>query len=185
MLPRTRSASAGFTLVELIITLTMAAILIGIALPAFNDLLRQRSMTARINDLVVALTYARSEAVRQGQRVSVVAAAADDRNGNEWGGGYCVVVGNPPPADCAGAVSGTVLRGFEGFADATLSSPGVTVLSFNARGLLVGGQPVGGQQREALEISLCSRDRNVDPGRVLTVYPTGRAEVAERTCHPS
>ncbi|MBX3706432.1 MAG: GspH/FimT family pseudopilin [Pseudomonadales bacterium] len=158
---------------ELIITLAMAAILIGIALPAFNDFMRQRAMISRVNDMVVAITYARSEAVRQGRAVSVVAAAPTPVPplANEWGGGYCVVPGTP--ADCAGA---DVLRRFEGFDDATLtSSNGATALVFNARGLLVADTPI--------VISLCSTDENVDPGRVVNINRTGRADTAELECH--
>ena len=163
--------SAGFTLVELIITLAMAAILIGIALPAFNDFPRQYAMTSRINDLIVAISYARNEAVRQGLLVSVVAAAPEA--GNEWGGGYCVIVGNAD--DCE--EDDDVLRRFEGFGDAELASDdGVTVaLRFNARGLLTLGTPIA--------ISLCSNDEDIDPGRILNVNRTGRADVNELECH--
>lgn len=169
MNPVLRRPSAGFTLVELIITLAMAAILIGIALPAFNDFMRQREMISRINDMVVAITYARSEAVRQGRAVSVVAADPDDDN--EWGGGYCVVPGTP--ADCTGL---DVLRRFDAYDNATLTSDnGAAALVFNARGLLVANTQIA--------ISLCSTDENVDPGRVVTVNRTGRADTAELECH--
>lgn len=167
-------SQAGFTLVELIITLAMAAILIGIALPAFNDFMRQREMISRINDMVVAITYARSEAVRQGRVVSVVAADPDDDN--EWGGGYCVAVGVPDDCDD----DDVVLRRIDGFDNATLDAVGglnlFNVLSFNARGLLMGG--AGGGLR------LCSNDPAVDPGRMLNLNPTGRVDVDDLECNP-
>jgi type IV fimbrial biogenesis protein FimT len=76
-------ASAGFTLIELMVTLAVAAVLLGLAVPAFNELVRQRAMIARINDMVLAISYARSEAVRLGGQVSLQALSPEA--GNQWG----------------------------------------------------------------------------------------------------
>ena len=51
-------------------------------------------MTTRVNDLVLAVNYARSEAAKLGGLVSVQAMDASDSD-NEWGPGYCVTIGNP------------------------------------------------------------------------------------------
>jgi type IV fimbrial biogenesis protein FimT len=159
----------GFTIVELMVSLAVAAILIGFALPAFNEFIDQRRMAARINDFVLAINYARSEAARRGGQVSVQAAAptAD----NEWGGGYCVVDGNP--GNCAGVV----LRQFDPMDDATLDAvPNRAVLTFNARGMLVAGG--------AGAFRLCSTDADIDPGRVVNITFIGRPDVEELECFP-
>jgi type IV fimbrial biogenesis protein FimT len=163
------STQSGFTVVELMVSLAVAAILIGFALPAFNDFIDQRRMASRGNDMILAINYARSEAGRRGEAVSVQAASptAD----NEWGGGYCVVVGTP--GDCDG---GEVLRRFDAVNDATFDAvPNRATLTYDARGILVGGG--------ALDLRLCSTDVSVDPGRVVTISFTGRPEVGELTCH--
>jgi type IV fimbrial biogenesis protein FimT len=164
----------GFTIVELMVSLAVAAILMGVALPAFNDFIRQRTMASRINDLVLAVTYARSEAVRRGQRVSLERIGADDDN--EWGGGYCVVLAG---SDCDDVVD--VLRQFEPMDDnvtfnATGALHGVQRLTFNGRGLLVGA--IQGR------IELCHGDEAVDPGRAIDISATGRADSQELECHP-
>ncbi|MEQ8483268.1 MAG: GspH/FimT family pseudopilin [Pseudomonadales bacterium] len=164
-----RPAPSGFTIVELMVSLAVAAILIGFALPAFNDFVDQRRMASRINDLVLAINYARSEAARRGGPVSVqaLAPAAD----NEWGGGYCVVEGDP------GNCGGVVLRRFEPYDDATLDAvPNRTTLTFNARGMLANGG--------AGTFELCSTDNSIDPGRVVNITFTGRPDVEELTCFP-
>lgn len=168
--------TTGFTLIELMVSLAVAAVLIGLAVPAFNDLVRQRAMISRANDLVLALGYARSEAVRRGGLVSVRAIDADDDD-NEWGPGYCVVTVDPDTGDPGDCDSDEVLRTFAGFEDATLDGPdGVEVISYNGRGLP--------NLAAAASISLCSLDETVDPGRVLNISRTGRVDAEELECHP-
>lgn len=163
MKQRQPTSSSGFTIVELMVSLAVASILIGIAIPAFTDFIRQRTLTTGVNDMVLAITYARSEAVRRGETVSVE--ALDPDADNEWGGGYCVVVG------AAGNCAGEVLRRFEPAANAVFDGVGalnnVTRLSFNARGMLTPG--VNGS------ILLC-RD-GVNRGRALNVNVVGRTDV--------
>lgn len=74
-----RKDQLGFTLIELIVTMTIAVILITLAAPAFNDLLRSNRMTAQANELLSMLTIARSEAVKRGASVyTCVIKDADD-----------------------------------------------------------------------------------------------------------
>lgn len=163
----------GFTLVELLVTLAVAAVMLGLALPAMDNFLDQRRHTARINDFVAAVNYARSEATKVGGPVSVQAVNAAD-NDNEWGPGYCVVVGTP--GDC----DPPVLRSFEPINDATLNGTGgldgVSTITFNSRGMLTLGA-VG-------SVDLCGADAAEDPGRRLDLTLIGRASTEELTCYP-
>ena len=55
-----RAQSRGFTLVELLVTLAVAAILLALATPSFADLLRANRLAAANNALVTALNVARA-----------------------------------------------------------------------------------------------------------------------------
>jgi type IV fimbrial biogenesis protein FimT len=61
----------GFTLLELMIVVSIAAILLGIAIPSFKATIRNNRLTAYANGLVTALNVARSEAVKRGRSVTV------------------------------------------------------------------------------------------------------------------
>ena len=65
------SRSRGFTLVELITTLTVAGILATLAVPSFTLFVKNNRLITETNDFVTALNVARSEAIRRGDRVTV------------------------------------------------------------------------------------------------------------------
>lgn len=163
---------SGFTIVELMVSLAVASILIGLALPAFNNFIAQRTLTAQVNDFMVAVQYARSEAGRRGATVSVQAQNAGD-NANEWGPGYCVVVGTPGvcPND------GTELRSFPALGDSTLDGlggmNGLAVMTFNSRGLLIGASGT---------FDLCRDGQTV--GRTVTISTIGRVSAQAKTDCP-
>ena len=64
-------SSTGYTLLELMITLTVAGILMGVAVPSFTSVIDSNRLTTYANDLVTALNYARSEAIKRNLRISL------------------------------------------------------------------------------------------------------------------
>ncbi|MEJ2692806.1 MAG: GspH/FimT family pseudopilin [Candidatus Thiodiazotropha sp.] len=83
---------SGFTLVELMTTLTVALLLLVIGVPSFSTLLANNQMAATTNDLVSHLQYARSESVKRQMPVSVCSSDNGESctGSNEWGVGWIV-----------------------------------------------------------------------------------------------
>jgi type IV fimbrial biogenesis protein FimT len=75
----------GFTMIELIVTMSVAAILAAIAAPSFVAISQGERRIAEVNDMVLALNYARSEAVKQNSPTGVSVTA----NGS-WAAGWNV-----------------------------------------------------------------------------------------------
>ena len=66
----------GFTLLELMLVLVLAGIILGLGIPAMGNFIRNSRVTAAANDVMVAMHFARSEAIKRRSRV-VVCSSAD------------------------------------------------------------------------------------------------------------
>jgi type IV fimbrial biogenesis protein FimT len=76
----------GFTLVELMVTVAIAAIVLTLGVPAFQETINSSRLTSTANEFVTALNLARSEAVKRSVRVTVCKSA--DGATCAAGGGY-------------------------------------------------------------------------------------------------
>ncbi|MGK9065742.1 GspH/FimT family pseudopilin [Stutzerimonas chloritidismutans] len=76
----------GFTLVELLITLTVLAVLLSIAIPTFNSSLESVRQRTLVNQLLADLNFARNRAITTRQPVSICAGAAGCDDQAMWSG---------------------------------------------------------------------------------------------------
>lgn len=138
----------AFTLLELIVTLSIVTILMLLAIPSFTNLIKESRLTSQINDLVGALVYARSEAIKRNETVVVEAA------GGSWADGWEVIDS-----------SDNILREYPAIKGGnTLScSDDCEELTF-----------FGGGNTDSLRtLTLCDSD-DTSKGRVISLQVTGR-----------
>lgn len=86
---------SGFTLPELVVTVAVAAVLLGLAVPSFRETVIGNRLTSATNEFMAAINYARSEAIRRGQ--SVILCKTDtgtscNEGGNKWEIGWMAFV---------------------------------------------------------------------------------------------
>lgn len=90
------SRGAGFTLVELLITLAIAALLLAMAAPTFRETIAGGRVTGATNDMVTALATARNEAIRRGTRITMCrstdSATCSTASGAGWEVGWIMFV---------------------------------------------------------------------------------------------
>jgi type IV fimbrial biogenesis protein FimT len=74
----------GFTLIELVVTVTIVGLLASLAIPSMRKLIETQYVRSGANDLQTALFFARSEAIKRAVNVSVVPTSG------KWTGGWTV-----------------------------------------------------------------------------------------------
>jgi type IV fimbrial biogenesis protein FimT len=172
----------GFSLLELMMTLTVAAILFGVGIPSFVDMVRNNRVAANVNELSTAFAIARSEAIRRGANVTVCRSTDGANCGANWGDGWIIFVDNAA-SDTGPPVLGAVLQVWgqmPGNAAVTTAANGVaTDLAWVRFG------PRGGARTAAampltlrVELAGCSGEQL----RTLELNTVGRASVARGTC---
>lgn len=87
----------GFTLLELIVTLAVAAVIISIAIPSFSNMLARHRLSAAASSLKLDLQEARSEAIKLNKNVYVSFGV----NGQKCASGldWCYGVSSSGPCD--------------------------------------------------------------------------------------
>ena len=73
---RMHKRSSGFTLLELMAVLAIAGVLAAIAIPAMGNFMRNSRITAAANDVMAALHFTRSEAIKRRQPVTLCTSAS-------------------------------------------------------------------------------------------------------------
>ena len=162
----------GFTMVELMVTLVVLAVMLAIASPGLATFVNNSRLRATQGELMSALTLARSEATKRGAMVVVEALAPVV--GKEFSGGWRVFVDlNDNGTWDAGEAEVRrypALGGNQRFA--TVS--GVSIATFNPRGFL--------KSSARVEFTLCGQAGH-DRGYRIKLEPVGLADVTEeRTC---
>lgn len=121
----------GFTLIELMITLAILGIVLGLAAPAMGDFVVRQRVSSQANELMLALAYARSEAVTRGVDIAVLPAI---NSGTGWSNGWCA----GPRATMSNCEHADRLRNFSGAKDVNITSSylqsGATALFFKRDG---------------------------------------------------
>lgn len=84
----------GFTLVELLMTLAVSGILLGIGLPAMAGLISANRLSTQVNELVSGMALARFEAIHR--NTSVVLCKSDNHQtcttNSSWENGWIIFV---------------------------------------------------------------------------------------------
>lgn len=165
-------ATAGFSLVEMLTTMSILAILLVIASPGLASLTSANALASAQSELAAAMMMARGEAMKRGLQVGLTAAAPVA--GTEFTGGWTVFVDSN--ANGIFDAGEQVVRQQAAYrTNVRIStSGGTTTVAFNARGFLVPSSLV--------TFTLCSAAAT--KGYQLRVEPVGLADLVDTTGCP-
>jgi len=166
--------NSGFTLLELLITVAIISIVMAIAVPSMTTFTQNDRLTTNINTLIGHLAYARSEAVKRSQQVSICSSNnATTCTGGNWQDGWIVYI--DADGDNSFTAGEEVLRAQQALEGAnTLTTAIGTQLTYDYRGF-VNAASVGSFQ-------LCD-GRSGPHGKTIRISTTGRVRIEDgSTC---
>jgi type IV fimbrial biogenesis protein FimT len=161
-----RQRERGFNLVEVLITLMVAAVVITMGAPSMADFINDMRLSAATNDVLGFFNYARSEAAKRGTRVTMCISsdqATCSTTGTDWATGAIAFVDTN--ADGQVTAGETVLRVMN-------PNSGVTMIATAAfaTDYYFAYRPSGAASSQGT-LRLCRKGRNA---RDISVSPVGR-----------
>jgi type IV fimbrial biogenesis protein FimT len=166
----------GFTIIELMVTIVVFAVLMALAIPAFSDFVVRNRLKSYSNSLLHTFYLARTEAITRNQRVAVCKSSNKTSCTGNWDDGWIIFVDN----NNNGAREGTetIIHAMDAFANnytLTGNTNVATYVSYTSQGLtrLTSGALQAGT------FTLCPPSpATAGEGRSIVISNTGRPRIA-------
>ena len=159
-------SESGFTLIELMITIAIFAVLTAIAMPNLSSLVRSQRIKTATNEIYATLIFARSEAIKRNTTIGICATG-------DWAAGWAIKA-----TDCTGtvikqqdAISGVSILRMDG-------STAVGDLTFQRDGRLNATPPAGG-------LVVKAADDSATKAHCVTLDVSGRPHIKTDTDNDS
>lgn len=166
--------NTGFTLVELMVVLAIAAILATVAVPSFRSMIQNNRLATQANELAGTLNFARSEAIKRGSSVTVCVSTSQTTctGGTGWQNGWIAFV--DINRDRAFTVNTDILLRVRGTLEGGSAFTGAaTAVQYLPNGLLNFGTGA-----YTLTTPSCTGNEK----RIINVTATGRLGVTRAAC---
>jgi type IV fimbrial biogenesis protein FimT len=157
----------GFSLIELMVTIAIVAILISVALPSLTDTIARNRIASSANDFIAGLSYARTEAIRTNHHAGVCPSASGVACDGAWGDRWIVYTGEPSKP--------TVLKQGEFSEKDQFIAESPAAIAFDARGMLATAP-------NAFELQPVQCGAGKPMRRLFSVQRTGSVSMLQGAC---
>lgn len=131
------SNERGFTLIELMVVIIIAAILLTIAVPSFSSLIKRNNVDSLQSKFSSALATARTEAASRNRIITICASNdAQSACSDDWNNGWIIFEDGGTRGEVAGDGSDVLIDVYRHNSAYTITAA-VSDLSFNSQGFLV------------------------------------------------
>lgn len=156
----------GVTLVELMVTVSIVAIILGFVSPSIQSILIKNRIVAEINETSSLIQYARHHAIDEQAQVVVCPSADYSVCSTDWNHPKIVFI-DDDDNDIRGAGEELLI---------TISATSATSLMTNTNDIIKFFET--GEANLATDILLCHKDGNAQYARSLSVTPQGRVKMS-------
>ncbi|WP_285164690.1 GspH/FimT family pseudopilin [Shewanella goraebulensis] len=162
----------GFTLVELMVTVAVAAILLTVGVPSLTSLYEGHRANSNISKIHSSIQFARSQAVSYGSRVSVCPFNGTSCDTN-WTKGFSVFIDNGTlgTLDTTNGIQDTILRTVDSFDSEDFITSSLSRYTFNADGLM--------NLSQTGNIIYCPGEKTNPDSKGFTIGVSGRISTIE------
>ncbi|HXY97501.1 MAG TPA: GspH/FimT family pseudopilin [Steroidobacteraceae bacterium] len=179
-----KRGQTGFTLTEVLVVVTIVAILLGVGVPSYKYITNSYRLSAEMNSLVGDLMYARAEAIKEGQPVAVCVSSdgLTCSGAFSWQNGW-IVFPDPNGAGAADSPPASILHVQATFTSTdTFAAPAganpVSSFVFNREGFAQASNGVG---FGATQLDLQDQTQNNAWTRCMSISAQGNIQVEPAT----
>lgn len=190
---------AGFTIIELMITIAVLGVALGMAVPGLRQIILDNRLASQLNLLSSSLAMARSEAIKQNVRAILCPSSNGttcSASGSTWNGGWLVFLDRnnnfAHTASSSGCAEGEtaadcllVAQPALGGSNTLTGGPGVPALmGYNGTGTAICDTNADGSPESCVTadtyFTLCDT-RGGAKARALAISATGRTAILDKT----
>ena len=168
---------SGFTIIEILVSLTVAGILIGVAAPQFSKIMKSNRLTTSVNDMVHSLNLTRSEAMKSNRASICISNNQSSCTGGNWNEGW--IVFNDLNGNCSLDGSELVIYARDSLKNRfdinTIQN--ITCITYSGEGFLF---PAG----SLATFTFCEPDADIG-GKIISVIRSGRPSTGKYTACPT
>lgn len=168
----------GFTLVELLVTISVAGILIAIAIPSFSNIIIDYRLNTISSELAEVMSFARSESIKRNKTITFCRVTAENSNvctdGKLWS--HWIVKQNTNSTEEVDVIKRGSINSHNASIQMTTKNISSSKISVSADGLTRSGSML----LSDAQIIICATSGPAESTRIITLGAASQVSIAKK-----